>query len=952
MRVARHNENILLILQKDQPACDVEVFIDGVRLKSFTQSQLMDRPNIGRFYLFRAHGIKGIREGACITVVRRGTHQVLVSAKLTSAVQSSSAQNSSPGMQGNRHVNLYTVTFFDYAGKKLYNGGAERYLIDLAQLLKKLGWVPRIVQAAHGSWTRMYFDIEVTGVNWAEEGMLGLSRSFAHSPPAACHIYSPFTIAASHAAVPSIGISHGVYWDNGANTIENTSTKLEVLSGILHCSAVISVDANTINAVQSVRPDLAAKLIYIPNYVDMTSAPALVKKEPKHLTILYPRRLYAPRGFDLTIEAATVVLGTHAHTRFLFVGDVISPELEQLKALMAKFPGRVEHVTLPFEDMPQAYLRADIVLIPTKHSEGTSLSCLEAMQFGLAMISTFVGGLSNLVLDEFNGLLIPPTTEALICAINRLVVDSPLRKRLGANAVEVARCFSKNKWQGAWEHLIQKTFGLAIAPSSEKAEKNKVAEKFSKPIVMAAQRMLVVSSDADLLPVKPMKSVIEGVARSISKAMECTIDIVTDSFENGGDVKKYPKDAELYQRYTAILSYNSAITSSSDLLKLSATPSFIKGEAILAILSQVPPFAQVHSKLVRTKNSERAIASVHSQDVLSQEIGKSIAGIFDLLVARRAIYEILSANVGLDSPIHLGLEVEKRRNRRVQYVIGSPKLSKPGRTDEAVRTHVVSTSPVHGQFVTCVEKNMTVVDILAVLRSVDAIEIHQEPHCLSDHLIFLLSCILHSTKVRFSEGFIKKTENHLAKVLRLKPAPEPRYLLIDQGGRPSQYSQHQVIHALFTKALDFYWRQVERIPVRPAALDVQIFPASEGLLSPNERTVVAMFQACRVDNGAMEFVAMLPIFCTKGLKSIDIKFQTLNDVQQSPKLCQTLTYLGGALLSSGEFALRRDHVFSIDLDQSLSGTLELMLCIRVRDSRHNFESAFGVSVAIDRVEAI
>lgn len=116
--------------------------------------------------------------------------------------------------------------------------------------------------------------------------------------------------------------------------------------------------------------------------------------------------------------------------------------------------------------------------------------------------------------------------------------------------------------------------------------------------------------------------------------------------------------------------------------------------------------------------------------------------------------------------------------------------------------------------------------------------------------------------------------------------------------------------------------------------------------------MIAMFQACRVDSGIMEFVVMLAATCTEGLKSIDVKFQALNDVQQSPKLCQLLVYLSGDILSNTEFALRRDHVFSIALEKSLIGTVELMLCLRIKDSRHNFENNFGVSVTVDRLEVV
>lgn len=114
MQIARHEENILLIFHKDEQVCDVEVFIDSVRLKSFTQTQLLERQNIGRFYIFRSHSIKGMSDGACITITRRGTTKVLASAKLTQATTEDKTT-----LGNNYYVNIYTVTFLIMKEKTL-----------------------------------------------------------------------------------------------------------------------------------------------------------------------------------------------------------------------------------------------------------------------------------------------------------------------------------------------------------------------------------------------------------------------------------------------------------------------------------------------------------------------------------------------------------------------------------------------------------------------------------------------------------------------------------------------------------------------------------------------------------------------------------------------------------------------------------------------------------------
>ena len=65
----------------------------------------------------------------------------------------------------------------------------------------------------------------------------------------------------------------------------------------------------------------------------------------------------------------------------------------------------------PFNEMDKLYKEADISIIPTLHSEGTSFTCLESMASQLPIIASNVGGLGNLIIDGFNGILINPNEK-------------------------------------------------------------------------------------------------------------------------------------------------------------------------------------------------------------------------------------------------------------------------------------------------------------------------------------------------------------------------------------------------------------------------------------------------------------------------------------------------------------------------------------------------------------
>ena len=106
------------------------------------------------------------------------------------------------------------------------------------------------------------------------------------------------------------------------------------------------------------------------------------------------------------------------------------------------------------DEMPKIYQNTDISLIPTIYAEGTSLSCLEAQSSGNIVIATNIGGLPNLIIDGYNGLLINPDAHSLMIALDRILADTNLQQTLSKNAVAVAIAFDKSKWINRWGDII------------------------------------------------------------------------------------------------------------------------------------------------------------------------------------------------------------------------------------------------------------------------------------------------------------------------------------------------------------------------------------------------------------------------------------------------------------------------------------------------------------------
>jgi glycosyltransferase involved in cell wall biosynthesis len=106
---------------------------------------------------------------------------------------------------------------------------------------------------------------------------------------------------------------------------------------------------------------------------------------------------------------------------------------------------------LPHEELGRHYGRAAVVACPSRR-EGFGVVAAEAMAHGRPVVASAVGGLLDLVTDEETGLLVPAgDVEALRIALERLLGDAALRRRLGQAARERARA------ELSWDVVVDST---------------------------------------------------------------------------------------------------------------------------------------------------------------------------------------------------------------------------------------------------------------------------------------------------------------------------------------------------------------------------------------------------------------------------------------------------------------------------------------------------------------
>ena len=112
-------------------------------------------------------------------------------------------------------------------------------------------------------------------------------------------------------------------------------------------------------------------------------------------------------------------------------------------------PGALGFV--PHDELARLYGRAAVVACPS-HREGFGVVCAEAMAHGRPVVAAGVGGLLDLVVHEETGLLVPPRdVGALRAALERLLADGELRRRMGeAGRARIAEHFT-------WQRFVDQT---------------------------------------------------------------------------------------------------------------------------------------------------------------------------------------------------------------------------------------------------------------------------------------------------------------------------------------------------------------------------------------------------------------------------------------------------------------------------------------------------------------
>jgi len=240
-----------------------------------------------------------------------------------------------------------------------------------------------------------------------------------------------------------------------------------------YVTKIVACSKTTAEALLAGHPEFNGLVQVIYNPVRRSSARACVsppavdlqacRSNARELIVGVVGRITPQKGQHVVLEAASELTRRGKKVRVVFVGapDPHNSEdnsyLSSLQSYgrMASIEKQITWVGYQ-EDPDPLYACCDVIVIPSTVSEGLPMVALEAMQLGVPVIGSSVGGILEIVREGVNGFLFPPKNAmALADCAQRLLDETGLLAQMKANAsATIDGRFSTENFRGAIRRVV------------------------------------------------------------------------------------------------------------------------------------------------------------------------------------------------------------------------------------------------------------------------------------------------------------------------------------------------------------------------------------------------------------------------------------------------------------------------------------------------------------------
>lgn len=236
-----------------------------------------------------------------------------------------------------------------------------------------------------------------------------------------------------------------------------TSPEWEMREKLEDCDWLVTCTEGGADYLKSLAPAGRVHLVY--HGLDLSRFPAPEikpsqndgKTKAKSVNLVTVGRAVSKKGID-TLLNALAILPADLHWNWTHIGG--GPLKGELQAL-AKNLGISERCNfkgaLPQSEVLETYRKSDLFILPSRIDEtgdrdGLPNVIVEAQSQAMAVISTNISGIPELVQSDKNGLLIEPDqVDDLAKAIEKLCSDVALRNQMGKAGEEKVRSHFSHK---------------------------------------------------------------------------------------------------------------------------------------------------------------------------------------------------------------------------------------------------------------------------------------------------------------------------------------------------------------------------------------------------------------------------------------------------------------------------------------------------------------------------
>jgi glycosyltransferase involved in cell wall biosynthesis len=206
------------------------------------------------------------------------------------------------------------------------------------------------------------------------------------------------------------------------------------------------------------------RILIVPNALELRSYPPRRSHGDLNPKLVWLRSFHAIYNPRMAVEVLALLHRDYPGAELTMIGpDDGDGSLESTRqraeelgvAASVRFTGPVPKYEVPL------WLAEGTVFLNTTNIDNAPVSVVEAMASGLPVVSTNVGGISDLVDDEQTGLLVPAGDSPAMAGRIREVLRSPaLSERLSASAKQRAALHDWSQVLPRWEELFH---SIAIA---------------------------------------------------------------------------------------------------------------------------------------------------------------------------------------------------------------------------------------------------------------------------------------------------------------------------------------------------------------------------------------------------------------------------------------------------------------------------------------------------------